>query len=76
MMRSGFPLFFLILVSGLSLLVPQHAYADAASDIQAQIDSNKQQLNTLEGEIAIFQQQLDTLGKTKNTLSRPSAPLL
>lgn len=68
MMRSGFLFFFLVLFLGLSFSVPQYAYADAASDIQAQIDSNKQQLNTLEGEIAIFQQQLDTLGKTKNTL--------
>lgn len=64
MMRIGFLIFF----AGLVLVAPNSASADAASDIQAQINANKQQLEALEAEIAIFQQQVDALGKKKNTL--------
>ncbi len=67
-MRAGFLFFFFILVAGLILGTPSYALADAASDIQAQIDANKQQLGALEAEIAVFQQQLNELGKKKNTL--------
>lgn len=49
-------------------LLPSISYADAASDIQAQIDANKKQLATLEADIAAFQKQLDALGTQKNTL--------
>lgn len=67
-MRTGFLFFFFIFVVGLLLGTPRYALADAASDIQAQIDANKQQLGALEAEIAAFQEQLNTLGKKKNTL--------
>lgn len=43
-------------------------HADAASDIQAQIDANKQQVDALQKEIAAFQKQLDVLGEKKSTL--------
>ncbi len=68
MMRTEFLLFLFILAFGLLLGTPRYALADAASDIQAQINVNKQQLSALEAEIAIFQQQLNELSKKKNTL--------
>lgn len=67
MMRIRFLLFFFVL----SLFVyctPHFAYADAASDIQAQIDANSAQIKTLEADIAAFQKQLDDLGEKKTTL--------
>ena len=57
-------LLLLLLTAGL----PTVAFADAASEIQAQIDAHNQQLKTLEADIAAFQKQLDTLGTQKNTL--------
>lgn len=68
MIRTGFPLFVCILFAGLVLGTPSVARADAASDIQAQIDANRRQRDALEAEIAAFQRQLDTLGAQKNTL--------
>ncbi len=69
MMRAtGFPFFIFILFAGLVLGAPTAAFADAASDLQAQIDANKQQLGALEAEIAAYQKQLDALGSKKNTL--------
>lgn len=68
MMRTGFLFFFFILATGLLFGTPEYVFADAASDIQVQINANKQQLSALEAEIAIFQQQLNELGKKKNTL--------
>ncbi len=68
MMRTRSLLFFLTLFTGFILVIPQPVLADAASDIQTQINTNKQQLTALEAEIAAFQEQLDTLGKKKNTL--------
>ena len=68
MTRSEFLFLSLILCTTLALAAPQNALADAASDIQSQIDENNQQLNALKAEIASFQKQLDTLGTKKNTL--------
>ncbi|MFA6414482.1 MAG: peptidoglycan DD-metalloendopeptidase family protein [Candidatus Paceibacterota bacterium] len=51
-----------------SCLLPTISYADAASDIQAQISVNNQQLDALKAEIAEYQKQLDTIGSKKNTL--------
>jgi len=63
MLRTRF-LFFVFFL----LCAPSFALADAASDIQAKIDANNQQLETLKADIAAFQKQLDTLGAQKNTL--------
>jgi len=69
MMRVGFFLFsFFIFVSVLALGTPRIAFADAASDIQAQINSNNQQLEALKTEITAYQKQLDAIGSKKNTL--------
>ncbi len=68
MTRLGFPLLLCLLSAGLVLGIPHIAFADAAADIQTQIDANKQQRAALEAEIAAFQKQLDALGTQKNTL--------
>ena len=68
MMRIGSSLFFFVLSAGLILVAPRFAFADAASDIQAQIDANNQQLDALKAEIVEYQKQLDVLGAQKNTL--------
>lgn len=65
---AGFVFFLYVLFSGLMLGAPATAFADAASDIQAQIDANKQQLDALEAEIAVYQKELDTVSSKKNTL--------
>ncbi|OGG76421.1 hypothetical protein A2950_01670 [Candidatus Kaiserbacteria bacterium RIFCSPLOWO2_01_FULL_55_19] len=51
-----------------SFLLPTISYADTLSDIQAQIEANNQQLETLKAEIAAYQRQLDGLAVEKNTL--------
>jgi len=51
-----------------SCLLPTISYADAASDIQIQIDTNKQQVDALNAEITAIQKQLNVLGTQKNTL--------
>lgn len=58
--------FFAVLLA--TFCVPVFAHAQSASDIQAQIDANNQQLNVLKAEIAEFQKKLDVLGEKKNTL--------
>ena len=63
MTRFGF-FFFLFFL----LCAPSFAFADATSDIQAQINANNQQLEALKAEIVAFQEQLNTLGTKKNTL--------
>ena len=63
-----FPLFIYLLLAGLVLGAPLPVFADTASDLQAQIDANRQQLDALEAEIATYQKQLDVLGSKKNTL--------
>lgn len=68
MMRAGFLLFLLVLLVEAVISAPHPVLADTASDLQSQIDTNKQQLKILEAEIAEFQKQLDTLGAQKNTL--------
>ena len=56
------------LCAGIILATPQSALADIASDIQAQIDANNQQLKELQAEIVSFQKQLNELGTKKDTL--------
>lgn len=68
MTRIGFPLLFFIFSATLMLAAPKLAFADAAADIQAQIDANNNQIKLLEADIAAFQKQLDALGQKKNTL--------
>ena len=68
MTRIGSLLLLFLLFGGLVLGAPRLAFADTASDIQAQIDANKKQLDALEAEIAAFQKELDVLGSKKNTL--------
>ena len=43
-------------------------HAQSAAELQAQIDTNNRQLESLKADIATFQQQLDVLGAKKNTL--------
>lgn len=64
MFRIGFLLLFL----GVIFITPKSAFADTASDIQAQIYANTEQRASLEADIAAFQRQLDALGKKKDTL--------
>ncbi|MFA6278906.1 MAG: peptidoglycan DD-metalloendopeptidase family protein [Candidatus Paceibacterota bacterium] len=69
MNRASFA--FLLPVSCLLLtlfLLPPATYADESSDIQAKIDANNNQLESLKAEIAAFQSQLDAIGSKKNTL--------
>lgn len=68
MTRLGSPILLCMFFAGLVLGAPHVAFADAASDIQAQINTNRQQRDALEAEIAGFQKQLDALGTQKNTL--------
>ncbi len=57
------------IVLAVSLLgLPRFTLADTAVDIQTKIDTNKQQIDSLEADIAAFQKQLDALGAKKNTL--------
>ena len=57
------------IVLAVSLLgLPRFTLADIAVDIQTKIDTNKQQIDSLEADIAAFQKQLDALGAKKNTL--------
>ena len=70
MKRLGFLPFLVIAIAsaGSVLVMPRFARADTTSDIQSQIDANKQQVAALEADIAAFQKQLDVLGTKKNTL--------
>ncbi len=68
MKRLRLPLFFFICVMSGMFGSPQHTHADAASDVQTQIDANQQQINSLESDIAALQRQLDAVGAKKNTL--------
>ncbi|HUX80994.1 MAG TPA: peptidoglycan DD-metalloendopeptidase family protein [Candidatus Paceibacterota bacterium] len=63
----GFLFFFGILI-GSFFSTPQFVHAATPADIQAQIDANDQQINSLEADIAAFQKQLDALSTKKNTL--------
>ncbi len=64
MKRIGLSLLFACFI----FVVPRFARADAASDIQSQINANNQQIASLEADIAEDQQQLTALGSEKNTL--------
>ena len=68
MTRSRFLFFFLLVLATGAFSLPVPVLADAASDLQAQIDANNTQLTALKAEIAAFQKQLDTLGAKKSTL--------
>lgn len=64
-----FLVFFLLpVVASTFSIAPKPAYADTASELQAQIDANNQQLEALKAEIAAYQKQLDAAGAKKNTL--------
>ncbi|MDP2652166.1 MAG: peptidoglycan DD-metalloendopeptidase family protein [bacterium] len=65
---KGLSLFFLIFFAGFILGMPRIALADTALNIQAQIEANNKQLETLKADIATFQKQLDALGAKKDTL--------
>ncbi len=59
----------LLLLSALAYTVhPSAAFADAASDLQAQIAAHNAQIASLEADIANYQKQVDALGDKKNTL--------
>ncbi len=51
------------------------AYADTASDIQAQIDAHNKQISDLDAQIAGFQKQLNTVTGQKQTLQTQIAAL-
>lgn len=68
MSRIGILFLFSVFFTGLALGAPEFAFADSASDIQAQIDANNKQIEALQAEIASFQKELDVLGVKKNTL--------
>lgn len=50
------------------LFLPFVAYAQSATDIQAQIDAHNEQIRALQAEIVEYQRQVDELAKQKNTL--------
>lgn len=66
--RIGILFLFSVFFTSLALGAPELAFADSASDIQAQIDANNKQIEALQAEIASFQKELDVLGVKKNTL--------
>ncbi|MFZ2500386.1 MAG: peptidoglycan DD-metalloendopeptidase family protein [Minisyncoccia bacterium] len=68
MRRFGSITLLLLLSAGAVLGYPRFVRADAASDIQTKIDTNKLQVSALEADIAAFQKQLNELGTKKNTL--------
>lgn len=65
--RSVFFVLFLFLSVSLFSFIPV-VHAQSAADLQAQIDANNRQLDSLKADIAAFQQQLDSVGVKKNTL--------
>lgn len=67
-MRTGSSVLLFIFFAGLAFGIPGFALADAASDIQSQIDANSKQIEALKADIVLYQKQLDELGAKKNTL--------
>ena len=67
MKRFQLSLLFVCVLVG-TCTVPTFAFADTASDLQAQIDANTQQLAVLNAEIATIQKQLDAIAAKKDTL--------
>ncbi|MDP1689768.1 MAG: peptidoglycan DD-metalloendopeptidase family protein [bacterium] len=59
---------FLFLSISLFSFIPVAVHAQSAADLQAQIDANNRQLDSLKADIATFQQQLNAVGVKKNTL--------
>jgi murein DD-endopeptidase MepM/ murein hydrolase activator NlpD len=71
-------LFFTPTVVGIALFafnVPHYAHADAAGDIQVQIDSHNKQITDLDSQIAGFQKQLVVVNGQKQTLQTSIAAL-
>ncbi|MFA6519458.1 MAG: peptidoglycan DD-metalloendopeptidase family protein [Candidatus Paceibacterota bacterium] len=66
-MNRAWILVFLFIGIGFFSSAPA-VHAQSAADLQAQIDANNKQLETLKADIAKFQQQLDTISTQKNTL--------
>lgn len=66
-MSRAFIVVFLLLSASLFSFTPA-VHAQSAADLQAQIDANNRQLDTLKADIATFQKQLDAVGTKKNTL--------
>lgn len=66
--NTGSLLLLFIFCAGLVFGTARFALADAASDIQSQIDANNKQIEALQADIAVYQKQLDGLGAKKNTL--------
>jgi peptidoglycan hydrolase CwlO-like protein len=60
--------FFLALLTGGIFSDPPFANADAASDLQSEINANNQQLDALQAKIDGYQKQLNSIGVEKNTL--------
>jgi murein DD-endopeptidase MepM/ murein hydrolase activator NlpD len=60
--------FCLIFLVWLFISAPLFVSADAASDIQAQIDANNKQIESLRTEISQYQKELDSIGTKKSTL--------
>ncbi|MSU74217.1 hypothetical protein EXS57_00355 [Candidatus Kaiserbacteria bacterium] len=59
---------FIVLVLAIFCVLPSISYAQSAAEIQAQIDANNRQLESLKADIAAFQKQLDNIGDKKSTL--------
>jgi murein DD-endopeptidase MepM/ murein hydrolase activator NlpD len=72
MMRTVLRLFsafvFVVVLGIAGFCGVQFVHADAASDLQSQIQTQNQQISSLQTEIAGYQKQLDTLGSQKQTL--------
>lgn len=64
MTRAWLTFFLAILV----ITTPHFAFAQSATDLQAQIDANNKVVESLKADIATYQKQLDVIGKQKSTL--------
>ena len=68
MTRAAIFLVSTTLLATLAFAHPQNTHADAAADIQAQIQAHNAQITQLEADIAAYQKELETLNAKKNTL--------
>lgn len=68
--RHALPLFLFFLCAATVgvIVVPHQAAAATAAELQAQIDAHNLDIANLQADIAKYQQQLETVGKKKNTL--------
>lgn len=69
MTRAAVILLILVLSGVAAFAHPGYVAADAASDLQAQIDAHNSQISQLEADIAAYQKQLDQLAAKKNSLN-------